>query len=45
MSKIYALLNDAQRVRYLRCLRSQQNKNNWQQSLKQTSALGQWFFG
>jgi predicted GTPase len=43
---IYEQLNDdAQRVRYLRCLRHQQDKSDWQQLGKQTLGLGQVFFG
>ncbi len=37
--------DDAQRVRYLRCLRYQQDKSYWQQLGKQALGLGRVFFG
>jgi hypothetical protein len=39
------LNDDAQRVRYLRCLRYQQDKSYWQQLGKQALGLGRVFFG
>jgi len=44
MPMIHEKLNDAQRVRYLRCLRIQQNKEYWQQLCKQ-AGVGRLFFG
>jgi len=41
---IHEKLNDAQRVRYLRCLRHQQNKSNSQQWRKQFLKAGRLFF-
>lgn len=44
--KIYEeLKDDTQRVRYLRCLRYQQDKSYWQQLGKQALGLGRVFFG
>jgi predicted GTPase len=44
--KIYEQLKDeAQRVRYLRCLRYQQDKSSWEQLGKQALELGRVFFG
>ncbi|MDP3010290.1 MAG: GTPase [Methylococcales bacterium] len=44
--KIYEQLKgDAQRVRYLRCLRYQQDKSYWEQLGKQALGLGRVFFG
>jgi hypothetical protein len=45
MPIIHEQLDDAQRVRYLRCLRHQQNQSYWQQWRKQASTLGRVFFG
>ena len=45
MPIIHEQLDDAQRVRYLRCLRHQQNQSNWQQLRKQAAGLGRVFFG
>lgn len=45
MPIIHEKLNDAQRVRYLRCLRHQQNKSYWQQWRKQALGAGRFFFG
>ncbi len=36
---IHEHLNEAQRVRYLRCLRHQQNQSYWQQWREQMSGL------
>ena len=36
-------LTEAQRIRYLRCLRHQQNQNNWQQWREQALRLGKIF--
>lgn len=38
---IHERLNDAQRVRYLRCLREQKSEEYWQQWRKQVGQLGQ----
>lgn len=45
MRKIHDQLNEAQRVRYLRCLRYQQSQSDWQQLGKRASKLGQMLFG
>lgn len=44
MPIIHDQLNEAQRVRYLRCLRHQQDKSYWQQWRKQALGLGRVFF-
>jgi len=44
MPMIHERLNDAQRVRYLRCLRQQQNKSYWKQWRKQALGIGHVFF-
>jgi predicted GTPase len=44
MPMINEHLNEAQRVRYLRCLRHQQNQSYWQQWREQALGLGQMFF-
>lgn len=44
MPMIHENLNAAQRVRYLRCLRHQQNQSYWQQWREQALGLGKVFF-
>jgi hypothetical protein len=44
MPMIHEHLNEAQRVRYLRCLRHQQNQSYWQQWREQALGLGKIFF-
>jgi len=44
MMMIHDHLNKAQQVRYLRCLRHQQNQTYWEQWRKQASGLGRMFF-
>jgi uncharacterized protein len=45
MPMIHEHLNEAQRVRYLRCLRHQQNQSYWQQWREQALGFGKVFFG
>lgn len=44
MPIIHEHLNEAQRVRYLRCLRHQQNQHYWQQWREQALGFGRVFF-
>jgi predicted GTPase len=43
MPLIHEKLSDAQRVRYLRCLKNHKHQDHWQQVIKQTKKLGNLF--